>query len=112
MKEKYYLLSTAGSNMGSGNSYTWISETELFKEKNLWMLTSPYCNFYEKVDSKTLLKLKSKIKKSPDVLKREKLEVAQEALWRFHRSNCFGNPWKGYKEELERLEKEVERLKK
>lgn len=111
MKQTYYLIQTASDRMGGGDSYDSISETDLFKEANKWMLSSPYVTIYQKTSKSELLKKQQKIKKTPLALKMEKLEVAQEKLSRHYRAYRFAGPSREAREEREKLETEVEKLK-
>lgn len=57
MKEKYYLLHTAGMRMGDSGSYRLVSETDLKKMSNVLVGdNSCYYYLYEKVDKKKLAK--------------------------------------------------------
>lgn len=111
MKQTYYLIRSASNRMGGSDSFDSLSENDLFKEANKWMLDSPYITIYQKIEKSDLLKKQKKIKKSPLELKKEKLEAAQEKLARNYRAYRFGGPNQEAQKERDKLEIEIDQLK-
>ena len=111
MKQTYYLIRSASDRMGGQDSFTSMTEKELFKESNKGLLDCAYTTIYKQMDKKDLSKEQKRIKKAPLELKQEKLEVAQHALAMSHRAYRFSGPVKGVREEREKLEKEIDLLK-